>query len=570
VIEAGQEREQACTLREDQAVVGRQMPNRLLRLLSHRLALPLLLLALLLYYLPGIRPALATSHDDGTYVVTARALAEGHAYRIESLPGAPLQTKYPPLYPELLAVLWKLSPQFPANLLLFHLATIGLWLAALALTYRLLVRFGYASPPVAWLVVALWGLAFNSARYTSALRSEPLFTLLMVGSLWYAERTLEARPDRSALRFAALSGLLAGLAFLTRTTGIALLVGLLYALFRPQRRVLPALCAGALPCVAGWTLWSRLHPRLAPWDLRTYYLDYAAWTARQLAQIPLPTVVMANLTKLATSALPGPAIHLLNQVTVGQWAQSRLAIVIWLLGLATTGLIIWGGLALWRAGRPLLPCVVLLTALPLCLYPFDVERFLVPIGGLSVLLLVEGWRRLQRALGRGALALSVLTGLILLLGLTRDLRYLRDTLRPSYDPQEAAIAWTRAHVAPGEAVYSLIDPWIYLYTGRQGISDHAWIGLEGSGLAVHWKYRADYCPAADRQREQLRQMNVRWILDMGDLQEPREYPPPGILATHPQWFDLVYSAGSGRLHVYRLHDAGSLTPNLPSPRIGDR
>src|SRR5262249_27500745 len=42
-------------------------------------------------------------HDDAIYVTTAKALAEGEGYRQTFLPGAPPQTKYPPLYPALLA-----------------------------------------------------------------------------------------------------------------------------------------------------------------------------------------------------------------------------------------------------------------------------------------------------------------------------------------------------------------------------------------------------------------------------------------------------------------------------------
>ncbi len=48
-------------------------------------------------------PHLGFYHDDSIYWVSARSLATGDGYRIESLPGEPYQTKYPPLYPALLA-----------------------------------------------------------------------------------------------------------------------------------------------------------------------------------------------------------------------------------------------------------------------------------------------------------------------------------------------------------------------------------------------------------------------------------------------------------------------------------
>ena len=52
-------------------------------------------------------PASGSYHDDGVYLVTARALAEGEGYRIISLPDEPVQTKYPVLFPFLLSLIWR-------------------------------------------------------------------------------------------------------------------------------------------------------------------------------------------------------------------------------------------------------------------------------------------------------------------------------------------------------------------------------------------------------------------------------------------------------------------------------
>src|SRR5437762_561847 len=70
-------------------------------------------------------PHLGYYHDDSIYWVSAESLAQGHGYRIASLPGEPYQTKYPPLYSSLLAVVWKLTPAFPSNL---AAATLFAWL----------------------------------------------------------------------------------------------------------------------------------------------------------------------------------------------------------------------------------------------------------------------------------------------------------------------------------------------------------------------------------------------------------------------------------------------------------
>ena len=61
-------------------------------------------------------------HDDGVYLVLAKALASGNGYRYLHLPGAPLATHYPPGYPLLLALLWTFAPHFPSNLTIILLA----------------------------------------------------------------------------------------------------------------------------------------------------------------------------------------------------------------------------------------------------------------------------------------------------------------------------------------------------------------------------------------------------------------------------------------------------------------
>src|SRR5580704_329377 len=81
--------------------------------------------------------------DDSIYWVSGHSLASGDGYRIQSLPGEPYQTKYPPLYPALLAAIWKLDPRFPANL---PLATLFAWLLLplfLAALWFLLRDYGF-------------------------------------------------------------------------------------------------------------------------------------------------------------------------------------------------------------------------------------------------------------------------------------------------------------------------------------------------------------------------------------------------------------------------------------------
>ncbi len=126
--------------------------------------------------------------DNAGYLVLARSLLEGEGYRDLYLPGAPLHTKYPPLYPLLLAgamaagaVTWLHYILVSAALVLASSLLVLLWAAE-----RRGVAFGFGVA-----LLALLSPAFLSAA--TEILSEPLFLLLTFLALWAA-----GRPDGAA------------------------------------------------------------------------------------------------------------------------------------------------------------------------------------------------------------------------------------------------------------------------------------------------------------------------------------------------------------------------------------
>src|SRR4029079_3419446 len=91
---------------------------------------------------PGV---VGVFHDDVIYVATAKALAEGKVYRLIDLPGEPPQTKYPFLYPAVLAILWRLWPVFPIILVLLQGISLICTSSSIAIAFLYLARFGYFS-----------------------------------------------------------------------------------------------------------------------------------------------------------------------------------------------------------------------------------------------------------------------------------------------------------------------------------------------------------------------------------------------------------------------------------------
>ena len=268
-----------------------------------RLAIPLILLACLLpfYWTSFHAPAVGTIHDDGIYLVTAKAMAEGQGYRIASLPDAPRQTKYPIGFPALLALAWKAFPKFPENVPLLKLVPVLSFLAWIGLCGFLARRWGHANwEATLWIAFFCAGTRWAIFAGTN-LMSDLLFGALVLASLHFLLSVEESeRPVRAALA----AGLLCALAYTVRTSALALVAsGILALVLRQRRRPALAFAAVSLCVVAAWMLWQGGGPVYSN-PISAYYTaqNYADWNlltgpyqrAEKLA------VLVTNLSYLLT------------------------------------------------------------------------------------------------------------------------------------------------------------------------------------------------------------------------------------------------------------------------------
>ena len=245
-------------------------------------------------------PRFGDLHDDSLYYVSAKSLADGGGYRLESLPGEPSQTKYPPLYPLLLSAAWRVNPHFPDNL---PLAAWISWLAMPAILLQLpwlLPRLGISGWR-AWLLMALVAVNPYMLVFSATLVSELAFTALLLAALLLTERATRAA--------AIAAGIVAGLAYLTRSAGIVLLLaGPLYLWMRHKRREAMLFAAAMLPFAAGWTVWTWLHRVPTSDPTLIYYTDYFRYEIYSISPRDLPLFFWRNvdglLLGLGSLALP--------------------------------------------------------------------------------------------------------------------------------------------------------------------------------------------------------------------------------------------------------------------------
>ena len=317
-----------------------------------------------------VAPAAGIFHDDGVYLVTAKALAEGSGYRIVSLPWEPAQTKYPVLFPFLLSLVWRVFPEFPGNLPLLRLVPLGFGVAWLALSYRLLRALGESRDRtmlgLAVVAVSPWVVFLSTATL-----AETVFSALIV-----AATLLLVRIDAGGVRrLEALgAGMLMSAAVLTRAAGAApALAGFLVLILRRRWRSAAEYAFGAVVVYLPWLLWVASQPPTSPID--PFYEGAIYGSYNVVTDYAWPdklTVVGLN------------AIHLSSIGEFWGLAGSSAGIAVGLFGSA---LILRG---LWSARTNPIALIVVAYVGMLLLFVWPPYRYVVPIMPLLVWLAIKG------------------------------------------------------------------------------------------------------------------------------------------------------------------------------------
>jgi len=437
-------------------------------------------------------PRFGDFHDDSIYYVTAKSLASGGGYRIESLPGEPAQTKYPPLYPLLLSIAWKVDPQFPRNL---TIAAWISWLALPAVLFQLLAlfrRLGFSTGRT-WLLLVLFAVNPYTALFSTQLLSEMLFLALVLAGMHLVERSL----DSPSLAIAA--GIAGGLAYLTRSAGIVLFATAMVYLWltRKQHRTAWLFAAGMLPFVAGWTLWSRLHQLPTNDPSLIYYTDYFRNQLYSLSLKDLHLYVWRNIDAL----LWGLGGLIVPKVT-SSWFLKILTQVIAVAMIAGIVRMVRRGqgvlYALFAAMGAVLLCV--------CTFPAN-ERLTLPFFPLALAgLLVEmehffetarvGLRHKDRSQRVAASGLVAVFALVLAGALALQLYVAQVFMRDDAEHHRARITaripvyeWARKNLPADASVLATEDVMFYLHTGRHAmrpsLPPQFWYREDRAGI-VNW------------------------------------------------------------------------------------
>jgi hypothetical protein len=448
-----------------------------------------------------------------------------------NLPGTPAAIHFPPLYPLILAPLFRFLPTPAAGM-----AGRALGIVCFALACRLITRhavrlqlLGEGVP--AWVteaVVAGTALAIPVLSILGVLLSEPLFTLAFAGALALVDRPKEQWSPRLAPGV----GLLAAAALLLRSVGVAVAGGALIHAWRIglNRRLAAALALPALLAGIAWGLWVLAHGGGIDPAIRPPYGSY------------LEIVHDAGLRTLAGSLadLPRP----LSVLTLN-WVPSRAVYY----GLGIPALIVGlTGLVL-LARRSALGWMLILYLAVLSLWPFPPDRFLWAILPWLALAWAAGAAGLWRSRVRSIqVPVAVLTALLAFGYVRYEARGLANhwwdltATRISANLTELLPA---IDSLPADAVVATDnDPLVWLYTHRRAVPFYLY-AYSGRQLLQ---------PLPDFQMSYLRRVGVTHVLISG-LGTGSAEQLDRLLGAYPGVFTVVrrWSNGRALFEVRRDH-----------------
>jgi hypothetical protein len=400
-------------------------------------------------------PAAGIFHDDGIYLVTAKALAEDRGYRIISVPGEPSQTKYPILFPWFVSLAWRLYPSFPDNLLWLRMVPLFAGLAWLGLSWVLLRRLG-ASKPEASIIVLLTAVSPWVAFLSTAIMSETLFAALLAAGLLMIVRAHEGTSTRAD---ALTAGLLLGAAVVTRTAGLApALAAAALFVVKKQWRSATQYVTGMAVVTLPWFWWVA-QQNAATTSLDPYYsaANYASWNVITNYEVADKVrVVATNALKSGFSLISIWGIDI----------PPMLALAVAVAGLALLAA------AFWRGRRE--PAVLLIAAYGAIhiAWVWPPIRFVVPVAPLLLWFAFLGAGRSRRVGCAVALVLFTVGGFQLFATVKQAReRGITSPLRETTTWNDTAylLTWLSKETPTDTVVTGNLDPMYYLFTGRRAV-----------------------------------------------------------------------------------------------------
>lgn len=500
------------------------------------------LLGVLAIYVMRLDRVVGLFVDDGWYVLLAKALATGQGYALLNSPTPGILPLYPPAFPFLLSLMYRLSPNFPDNLWLLKSVSIAAMMGVGLLAYRYFARERGLGQGLA-LLLALAAVLSPPLVFlaTSTMMSECVFALIFLATVVLAEKCRQAGNSARGLQLAAFCGALAAVGFLTRSIALALIAaGFLYLL--KERLVKSALVFGAVAVLlaAPWVMYTRLHtptPEQQKEQGGHIVLPYTQqfWQRRagfnfsgSITVADLPARVWNNAVEISGRDVGRIVLTPLFEALRDPYKEAQSERVkaggsgdTWSISFLLSLVAVVGLLAAIRQRITMAELAVPFSLGITVLWPWETFRFVLPLIPFVIFYFLVGVKALAALVQRKQtearapqLAVAVIAGLVVAVNLYGNLTYLAKKLsetpseRPQwlqiFDDAEGMMIWVNRNVPKTDAIATANPPLVYLYTGNKTVAadDPAANWDNWNRLGVRYLVRASVYPEPPDPSEQ--------------------------------------------------------------------
>ncbi|MGH9768826.1 MAG: glycosyltransferase family 39 protein [Blastocatellia bacterium] len=435
--------------------------------------------------------------DDAWYALLGKALATGQGYTLINSPAPGILPLYPPAFPFLLSLVFRISPQFPENLWLLKSVSIVAMLLASVACYHYFARYRNLPKHLALAIAA--GVALNPGLAflaTSSVMSECVFALAQMVTLISVERCALARDGKRFWVYALLAAAASSWAFLTRSMAVALILAALIYLLKERLIKSAVVFAIGVAALAGsWTFYSRANAptpeqraEVNSYIVRAYteqFWDRMAGheSAGSILLTDMPGRFWDNISSIATKDSGGIVLPILfpalNQGLAERGGAAQLLLSLFVIGLAIAGFV-----TVVREKLTYAELAMPLSLLIIIAWPFPPYRFLLPSLPMLLFYFLMGSKlvlnprqRMAQTKGSGN-PWPVLTGiatLLFVLSLFANFNYLgrkygdvasqRPRWMRVFDENEAIMKWTDANVSKSDVIVTPNPALVHLHTG---------------------------------------------------------------------------------------------------------
>ena len=419
----------------------------------------------------GDLPQFGKYQDDGLLLIAGKSLQQSEGYRIASLPGKPFQTKYEPLYPMLLSVLWSIDSRFPENLRVLSVTQWVIVVAFLLAGFLLFRSFGFShwksAAMLTFLATSPWFLYWALLPF-----ADVAFSLLVVSTFYLLHK------HRDYPHWWWIAGCVGAAACLMKVAGVLLVPAVWSGSWRRrewERGLITT--APMLAAFLGWTVWSGLHRIPAQNSVLWYYTDYVAFHVKNGGLAALPQILQANLPSFIV-AVGNTFLYNLADSMPGRF----LSILVLAAGISGVRRI------MKLSGELEFPVFSALLTLLLLVWNFSPNvRFLVPALPLfamglcaeaeHICALIQRAARSTRAadrvaahtIGAGLVAVCVIS-LVLNVNFTlRGIPRLLQHDRAALARDRTTYEWCKHTLPSSSVVLASNDTFLYLYTGLSAV-----------------------------------------------------------------------------------------------------